>query len=639
MRTVDADGSVRFNTSALAGRMRSLGEADIISHIRGMSGVSSGSDYASGLSVDGATPSQTMYRIDGAPVFFPYRFGGIFSTFISPHFRSASFVRSVHTSAMPNRLGALIDFNPYSSLPGGPGGEVNAGILASSASLRLPVGSRIALVASGRISYIDRLYSAFLRQREYRTDYRFGDGNVTFVYNPDSINTFRVEGFTSSDRLNYIDNNYALDTGLRWRNSLLSASWAHDARDFFSVNRLYYSSFDNRMTVEMPQLWLVSPSDISALGVSGDFDFATHGSLMSLTAGYEAVYYRLHTLSGTLCGIGETDKPLNISPLEEAVEVRAYGNAGVRLSSAVSLNAGLSATWFGHASYGCFTADPQLTLSWHRSRSTITLQASTASQFLHQAGFSEMGMSTNSWSASSRDVPAQRAAGVTAVWQHDTGVRGLVLSASMYLRRIWNEPEYEGSILQLIDAGGYDHDAHLMPLDGYNTGASVTLAREAGALTGSVGYAYGVARRRLPDGTHVRAHTDAGHSVNAQLSYRLSQHWTIAAAFCLASGRPYTPVRSITVIAENLIYEYGRHNSARLPLYHRLDLSAIYRFGFFVSGRYVTNLVNIGIVNAYGRRNVEAQTFGINFDDATYRISRMYSLYRFMPSVSYTIQF
>ena len=34
MRTVDADGSVRFNTSALAGRMRSLGEADIISRRR-----------------------------------------------------------------------------------------------------------------------------------------------------------------------------------------------------------------------------------------------------------------------------------------------------------------------------------------------------------------------------------------------------------------------------------------------------------------------------------------------------------------------------------------------------------------------------------------------------------------------------
>ena len=88
------------------------------------------------------------------------------------------------------------------------------------------------------------------------------------------------------------------------------------------------------------------------------------------------------------------------------------------------------------------------------------------------------------------------------------------------------------------------------------------------------------------------------------------------------------------MIGSNVISEFGPRNSARLPLYHRLDLSATYT----IKGRRLSHAINFTLLNAYGRRNVEMQHFSIS-DDGRYRLKSTASLYRFMPSINYIMSF
>lgn len=84
--------------------------------------------------------------------------------------------------------------------------------------------------------------------------------------------------------------------------------------------------------------------------------------------------------------------------------------------------------------------------------------------------------------------------------------------------------------------------------------------------------------------------------------------------------------------------EYGERNSARLPLYHRLDLGATYSFSTGHTVR-LRHLLNLSLINAYAHKNVEMQYFILNSENGDYSLKRIYSLYNLIPSVSYTLEF
>lgn len=59
-------------------------------------------------------------------------------------------------------------------------------------------------------------------------------------------------------------------------------------------------------------------------------------------------------------------------------------------------------------------------------------------------------------------------------------------------------------------------------------------------------------------------------------NYSLSRNWQVSGNFIYATGRSYTPIKSVFFIDARPNIEYGPRNSARLEDYHRMDLSFIY---------------------------------------------------------------
>lgn len=162
-------------------------------------------------------------------------------------------------------------------------------------------------------------------------------------------------------------------------------------------------------------------------------------------------------------------------------------------------------------------------------------------------------------------------------------------------------------------------------------GFDAYLAREATGpatrLTGWASYTYGVASRDNY-GRRYPFEYDRRHAFSLAGAWRLSRRWELAATARVASGFPRTPAVGVIVAATpdpaeparlvperdaagNLIYtidsgDVSNLNSARLPLFARLDLRGTFRPGG-PSGRWELYLDVINALNRDNAGQIEAE--------------------------------
>lgn len=633
------DGSnMRLNMNELINARRAFGEADVINLIKNLAGVTTAGDYGAGLMIDGMDGSQILYRVADAPIFYPYRFGGMFSIFNSPHFSRVSFERGVHDASMPSRLGAKLDFYPYSNVGIKFGGVVNIGLLSSSATLKIPLGKKLAAIVSGRISYVDQVYGKWLHYGTTGIQYNFNDINVSLNYDINDLHSLNLNLFYSSDHLNYDDSNFDMDMKIEWMNAMSTIGWNYNGK-YCMRHRIYWSGFDNVLKCGLPQFQISAPSYIRTLGVSGDFEFDIPAKDVIVKSGYELSGY-----SNSLQDIESLEMTDHIDRYKNDTyhpfEARMFANLNKRFSQLAELDFGLSASGFHNSDgYSKITVDPRLTFRLHTQLGMIGLHGGTYTQFLHNIGFSDIGLASNFWMSSNKTVGAQTAYAMEFEYLHRFDGIGLTLNSNIYYRCLFNQPEYFGQLTDLLNSN-YDCQKYIMVGKGYNCGINITMSESQGPLFASLSVGYGFARRHFPGfKKSVRAASDPGLTINASFSYSLGKHWDISANFVYSEGRLYTPPKSLYIISGNVITDYGLPNSARLPQYHRLDLSATWHKYGCIGNHRIKHLVNLSMINAYGHRNVDFRKYRINSDEMSICIVDMHSLYRFLPSLSYTIEF
>ena len=635
-----ADGSESLSADGILLRARTLGEADFITALKMLPGVSSGGDYGSGLVVDGAAPSQSLYRLDGVPVIFPYRFGGIFSTFNPYHFRSARFERFAHGASFPSRLGADADMISHNR-PEHLQATLNLGLISSSAGARIPAGKRLDISVAGRISYLDLLYGSLLKMQDTGIAYDFADINLTANYRASSADLLQLNLFFNHDHLTIADDNYAMDLHMKWHNSLVALSWLRSG-DLSWKATVYHSGFGNTLSIQMPSIDISLPSAIRNAGML--FALTTprlaSGRLEAET-GIEANLYSITPQYGKISIAGTGNSPA----IQNALEIRPYADIIWQISDRIDLKAGISIPVYTsrrqHSRRSWLASpSPRATLSWHPHGHTFRLHAGYYTQFLHQTGFSEMGLASNFWTAADSDMKPQRSQQISAEWSRPLFNALFTAECAIYYKHITGQTEYQGDILEIIN-NTYDVFAHIVPTHGYNYGMNLAVRRDFGRFTGIAGYSFGVARRKFSSSRNADigwfdAITSPGHSLDVSMSLNLGPHWSAGARFVFASGRVYTPVEHTYIIAGNIARQYAPHNSSRLPSYQRLDLSANYTFRS--GGRLpLRHNLNISLLNAYGHKNVEMIMYSYRKEQMNLQPRRQLSLYRFLPSISYSI--
>lgn len=630
------NGGLAFDSRSLRLVPRTLGEADPMQFIKTLPGVAAVSDISTGVMLDGMGYAQTGYRLNGAAALFPYHFGGIFSTFNPVLFPKATLHKSVRDHNAPDYLGGYVDISSGRSLPEKIGVSLNVGMLASTLSVRAPVSRNLTVAASGRLCYLNLLYGPLLARSSNDIDYDFHDMDFHAAYSPGPADSFEATFHRNSDRLSYGDTDYGLLTRLRWSSNIAGVSWESRHAGYSMNNRLYWSDFRSTLSVGFTQMGITALSSFGQGGAEGTVDFLK-GKALSAGAGYTAHVYRSEPQwisSFGVSGLAEGVRSVDIGALGEL-----RGHVTWTAGPFEAEGAAVAGYYRGPDAYSHVAVDPSVTLRAGVGRSlTVTLQCASATQYIHQVGLSEIGMASNFKLLSSEDVPPQRQ------WSFSGAVTGrpwsgVSATAELYWRRVRNQSEYTGAILDLL-SGTYRAEDHVWSCDGYSTGVNL-MANYAvpGPLSATVSYGWCRARRHDPaTGETFTASSEIEHSLNVSAAYRIGRSWEVTAAFALSSGRPYTPATAVYLVGERVMLEYGPRNSARMPAYQRLDIGGAWKFSTGRSVR-LEHRIDLGLLNALDHRNVEMYAYTVNMSAMIIRRREIVSLFRLIPSLSYTVTF
>ena len=464
---VGADGVMRFGREALGSVPQMFGEADPLRYMNLLPGMTTISDYSSGSSADGMAYSQNSYSLNGIPVNFPYHFGGIFSVFNPRLYRDAKLEKSIRGAAGEDVLGAVAGVESGMSPRRDIAGELNAGMLSSSGYLAVPMaGGRVSVEAAARVSYINALYASFLRMDGSQARYDFGDFDAVVNYAPTGRDNLRGTVHYNRDHVTYDDVAYSLMTLLRWRNTAAGIDWRHEGDHMTMTHSAYYSGFSNRLGLDMGQIRLSAPTSIDRWGVKGVMEWGELADRLELSAGYSAELYRIVPQGVELSGFGSGSS--NGEQERGSGEVKLWGEVKWHFAPGWSLRGGLALpAYFGDDGYRVVTADPRVTVTRRMGRGDLSFHVGRYHQFLHQVGFSEMGMSSNFRIGATSSIPAQESWNfvVTGGWRP---AEWLSLTLDGYWKRVLHDPEYTGAVLDIVNPD-YKCDAYITSPSGFST--------------------------------------------------------------------------------------------------------------------------------------------------------------------------
>ena len=627
--TIKDNNRIVFSPEGLSNTLRVFGEADPMKYILTLPGVSTSSDYASGISVQGCDYSQTFVGMAGAPVFFPYHLFGIFSVCNPTHFADVSLEKSIHGADFENRLGGLIDLRPKQKILKHLTGDFNVGMLASGFTLGVPCGKKFSVYASSRISYISLFYKKLLQTGRGETMYNFQDANLTAVYKFNYYNKLVFNAFVNNDDFS-VNETSALNLNLYWENSVSSFLFEHEGNFNFNTS-VFYSGFSSGLRLLMSKNIVSVPSEISAYGINFNSSFFVLTDKIKILSGFTVTNYAVQPQ-----GV-DSDFGGNLNPEIFDTETKLYAEGVFVFSPKINLHAGVKHSGIFNSDYCDGNFSPLLTLNFEALTCKFSAHYSIYYQYLHQIGFSDVGLSTNSWIAASGKLPPQKANSFSLSCLKDFS--DYQLQFETYYKKVSSQSEFFGNIFDLFSKN-YCAENYTDTGNGYNSGFDLIFKKNGGKITGYAGYALGYARRKFgkfSDG-YLPSSNEVLHNAKVNLSVKIGRQWVLSSLFNYSYGRPVTPIKYVYMIGEKMIAEYGKHNSARMKDYHRLDFAATYRF---CGKRHslVTHNINLSVLNVYGRKNTELSYYKFYKEKNQIRYREKTSLFRFLPSLSYSVNF
>lgn len=604
-----------------------MGNADPIRHTQVLPGVQTNGEYAGGLHVEGCDNQHNTYSINGVPLYNVSHILGFFSTFNPTHYTLMSLSKSPQDAAADNRLGATLDMQLSDQLSDTVSIDADVGLISSQGTVCLPLGKETNLRLSARTSYINLLYSRWLRSDNEELKYSFYDVNASVLHKFDSKNKILLDFYTGGDNGRVFISDYLSTVKEHWGNTAGSLQWLHNGGDDFSMRHiLYCTHYYNKLSLDMNAFAFRMPSNITDLGYKGKIMWR------GLTTGLDVIQHRLMPQHANV--ISDYHAEVLDPSAQWGGEYSLYADYSRKLTDRLIFNTGLRYTIF-HSNFDTYhSLAPNIGAVYNTDKWKISLSYAMRSQYMFQTGFSSLGLPTESWTmAGSDDIIPQLGHGFTASSSINIAGGRYQLTLDAYYRWLDGQVEYQGTFYDFI-VSDYQLNKHLLHGRGRNFGVSLMLTKRTGRLTGWMSYSFGRALRTFDnkdfDDTYPASH-ERIHELNLLASYKLSRRFNLGATFVLASGTPFTAPKYFYIINQKIVTQYADHNKNRLPAYCRLDLSLNCRLGRLQSK--TEKGLNLSLYNALNHVNVLYYGMKIYNNKVAYK--RVNFLMFMLPSISF----
>ncbi len=635
-----------------------FGEADILKTIQLLPGISSGGEGSSNFYVRGGSGDQNLILLDEAIVYNASHLFGFFSTFNSDAIKDVNLFKGGIPAQYGGRASSVLDINMLDGNTKKFGLEGGIGLIASRIKLEGPiVKDKGSFMISGRRTYADLFLKLSNDEAINKSKLYFYDLNIKGNYKFNDKNKLFVSGYFGKDVLGYSDL-FNFD----WGNATGTVRWNHVFNSkLFSNTSLIFSDFKYHVAIDNDNSDFVISSRIENLNVKQDFQYyASNQHIFKF--GIQALSQNIKPAS-----INATDSSaVNSIKIQErkGLDLAAYLSHewaaleklkiiyGVRLTNFMMLGPGNYYTFdangnsLGNQEYkkneivqNYFNLEPRLSANYQLATDkAVKFSFNRNVQHLHQLSNSTSSLPTDQFVLSSRTIKPQIADQVALGYYQNFKQDNYEFSVEGYYKNLQHQIDFKnGADLQANEL----LDGELVFGQGRAYGLEFFLKKRSGKLNGWISYTLSKSERQfdlINNGDWFNARQDKTHNLSIVGMYELSKSWTAGATFVFSTGDAVTLPAGKYTVDHKTVYYYTDRNAARMPNYHRLDLSMTYEPQRKAEAKYSSSWA-FGLYNAYGRRN----TYLIDFRDNesnpnitdTYRIA----LFSFVPSITWNFKF
>ncbi|RED48964.1 TonB-dependent receptor domain-containing protein [Seonamhaeicola aphaedonensis] len=644
------DASISLLPNKL-GILPGLTEPDVLQSIQLLPGVQSPTETASGLYIRGGTPDQNLILWDGIKMYHSGHFFGTISAFNPYITEEIKLYKSGTRAKYGNRISGVIDITSDNDIPNKIEGGAGLNMTHADIYLKAPISNQAAIITSARRSITDIFDTETFRNLSKRVfqETKISEGNKVFeddevlttkdVFNfrdftikalvkPNKNNQLSVSTLFTNNKLDYgfliEEFDEASNDKLEITNQGSSLNWKHNFNNSFSHDfNAYYSKFDleyvggNSITDEFSD-------ELRKLNTIDDFGFSYNTNLKlneptTLGVGYEFSSNKVNY------GLSFTDSE---SPEEDFNESNEntnnthalYLDYQYKRSNKWLLNAGLRTNYFSVLNQ--FFVEPRVQFE---TRLSSSLKYKVSGETLHQAvsqvvefNTQEFGLEDQIWVLSEDgEIPVLKSKQFTSGFIF--GKRGWNIDIEAYYKKINGLTSYTLGF-EISDNFFSKGESEVFGMD-------VLIKKRIQNYRTWLSYSYvnnDFSFDYINSGEEFSGNSDITHQLTWSHTYEWN-HFNVSLGWNIRTGIPYTKATGIIDTPDGPQIEYDEVNGARLPDYHRLDLSTTYTFNVSNKDNW-KGKIGFSILNIYNKSNLLSRTYerrqGASNEDALREVNK-----------------
>lgn len=663
-----------------------MGEKDILRSLQLLPSVQTGSEANTGLYVRGGESGDNLILLDGMEVFNANHLFGFFSVFNDDAIKSVKFYSSGYPATYNGRLASVVDLRTKDGNSTQTKVRGSLGLISSKVQIEGPIiPKKLTYVVSFRRTYLDIFpKSAVSNFTDYsNASYFFYDLNGKLNWKISEKSNLYLSNYFGKDKGFFqIDNTRGNNPpqkpegyvqtlnrkDFNWGNNLLTlryeriitkslflnasagiSSYDYEGKErnsdlvmYWQNDSLHKSSIDNTFKTN---------SRIKIYNVNLDIE---HYSILSnhLTYGIGAKLYKFRP---SLESIQNTNAGKNLSNLYSTC-LYFYFQDEIKLTDRLVVKPGVNINYYKAKNISTPKFDKRLIVSYQLSkRIGLSAEYAEMTQYFQLLTLSKISLASDLWLPSYNKIKPATSMDMSLGFSFSIS-DGITSFMKFYKREYNNLLAYkEGfSILENYD----DFSEMTASGTGISQGIEISAEKSIGTITGMISYCYSSSERKFAEINHgetFKAQYDRPHNLKLFLTTKIAKNWNVGAVFNIMSGAMLTvgsgKYGSWFMYGENpwsnvsrLSSDYSKvivykKNSYRVPVYHRLDLSATYT----LKGEKNKSSLNFGLYNTYNAKNVyDAQLTFLGYDISTneevYKMTYK-SLFPVIPYVSYNFEF
>ena len=631
-----------------------LTEPDLLQSIQLAPGVNSPFETASGIYVRGSVPHQNLVLWNGIKTYHQGHMFGMLSAFNPYAVKKVDFYKNGVSATYGDRIAGVIDIQSDSEIATDFSGNAGINLVNADAIIHTPIiYDKLSLQVSGRRSYTNFMETPTfdkLSERVFQNttvnqasslqnddnDFYYEDFNARINLKLSEYSTLNLNSLYSNNNLDFSRKNDTLQLrdDLRTENEGYNLQWKYGyTKNFSHTISSYYSKYllnyqfittNNNAFVENERK-NNSVQDYGAKLIT-NYKISEHNSFIS---GYEysnnSIKYAFVTTTPDFeLVLDEDNRTLNTHSLFTAY---VYD-----LPKSIRFHLGARANYYQELDKLFVEPRVQINkyLSPHLQLSASGEYRTQALSQIRESVVSDLSLENQVWTLSDDEqFPVIKSYQFTLGSSFNKNKWFIDLEA--YYKKIDDITTLTAGFINPIDNTYNIGESSIY-------GADIFVKKHFNNYKSWISYSYINTKNRFEDinnNNEFPGNWNIEHTIKWSHFYTLN-NFQFSLGWLWHTGKAFTNVSGVTQQGDILFLDFGEINSSNLPLYHRLDFSAIYDFKLGNNDR-VSYRMGASVLNLYNRKNLLNREFRItNSLDTRFVNDDIYAL-GITPNISFRV--